>query len=231
MAEVRQEVLDFIGKVKQDKELIDKINGFAEGDELEFAPKVIALANELGYTITEADIGHFIDSADDEELEVDELDVVSGGCGGNEPYGPAITHWLRIKCFVGESLVATPSGDKMIKDIKVGDEVISLDENGNKRTAKVTDVFDPKQMPVVEAVFDNGSKWLTTDTQWFYCGGNDYAKVVDAAGKKAVTKDESSAGLKSCENTGRTETVYDFAVDGLNVYFVNGIPAEGFSFS
>ena len=231
MSEVRQEVLEFVKKVKEDPDLRKKLSELAEGKEDEFAPKVIELAKELGFDITEADIGHYMDAADDEELEIDELDIVNGGCGGNEPYGPAITHWLRTKCFTGDSLIATPSGDKPIKDIKVGDEVFSLDETGAKRIAKVVDMVKPKEMPVVKAVFDNGKEWYTTSSQWFYCGGDDYAPIEDDAGKKAITLEGESTGLSGKEETGRTETVYDFVVEGLNVFFVNGIAAEGYSLS
>ena len=45
-----------------------------------------------------------------------------------------------------------PSGDKPIKDIKVGDEVFSLDETGAKRIAKVVDMVKPKEMPVVNSI-------------------------------------------------------------------------------
>ena len=113
----------------------------------------------------------------------------------------------------------------------MGDEVFSLDETGAKRIAKVVDIVKPKEMPVVKAVFDNGKEWYTTSSQWFYCGGDDYAPIEDDAGKKAITLEGESTGLSGKEETGRTETVYDFVVEGLNVFFVNGIAAEGYSLS
>ena len=55
--------------------------------------------------------------------------------------------------------MATPEGEKAIREIQKGDEVISLDEEGNKRVAKVALCITPKQMPIVEGLnvmFING---------------------------------------------------------------------------
>ena len=91
--------------------------------------------------------------------------------------------------------------------------------------------MDSREMPVIRVLFENGKEWLTTDTQWFYCGGDDYACVKDAGGKKAITAEGECSGVASVEETGRIEMVYDFVVDTPNVFFVNGIAAEGFSLS
>ena len=49
--------------------------------------------------------------------------------------------------------------------------------------------------------------------------------------KTALTLDGGKAGVCSAVETERKELVYDFAVEGLNVMFVNGVAAEGFSLS
>ena len=128
-------------------------------------------------------------------------------------------------------MVATPHGAKAIREIRPGDEVVSLDPDGNQRVAKVTDVIEPREMPIVEVTFTDGHKWNTTKTQWFYCGGDEYAAVMDDQGKTALTLDGGKAGVRSVAETDRKELVYDFVVEGLNVMFVNGIAAEGFSLS
>ena len=228
------EMFEEFGKmVENDPELKAKVEAiYEESDELELAPKLIRLGADYGFRFTETDIGLALDKG--RELEPDEMELVSGGCSDKSTVDgllKIVGQWAKTKCFTADCTVATPEGEVSIKDIKVGDEVLSLDEEGNWRTAKVTAVMAPHEMPVLKVLFGNGREWLTTDTQWFYCGGEDYACVTDPGSKKAVTADGGNTGVAGTEKTGRTETVYDFVVDGLNVFFVNGVAAEGFSLS
>ena len=50
------------------------------------------------------------------------------------------------KCFAGDSQVAVPSGVKYIKDLKVGDKVITLDASGKEIIGVVTEVMQPAEM-------------------------------------------------------------------------------------
>ena len=86
-------------------------------------------------------------------------------------------------------------------------------------------------MPILEVTFADGHKWNTTKTQWFFCGSDEYACVTDDQGKKALTAGGGRTGVANVLETGRSEMVYDFVVEGLNVMFINGIAAEGFSLS
>lgn len=232
MTEGVQMFAEFIRMAEDNDELAGKIREISEGEELDIAPGLIRLGEEYGYHFTETDIGHYMDQ--NRELDPDELAMINGGCGDNSTasgLGKIFGNWFRTKCFAAECMVATPDGEKSIRDIRVGDEVLSLHTDGSRRIAKVTDVMAPREMPLIRVSFGNGKEWLTTDTQWFYCGGGDYACVKAPDGKKAVTADGGSTGMTAAGNTGRTEMVYDFVVDGLNVFFVNGIAAEGFSLS
>lgn len=133
------------------------------------------------------------------------------------------------KCFAAGSKVSTPDGAKNIEEIQVGDEIISLDNEGNKRIGKVIEVEPVNQERIVEVIFSNGTKWETTATQWFYCGGNDYACVMNSADKRAILEVGGAAKVESVTVTERVEKVYDFVVNELNVMFINGIASEGFS--
>ena len=50
------------------------------------------------------------------------------------------------KCFAGDSQVAVPGGVKYIKDLKVGDKVITLDASGKEIIGVVTEVMQPAEM-------------------------------------------------------------------------------------
>ena len=224
---------DFAKMAETDEELKAKLDEIGnESDELDIAPKLIRLGEEYGFHFSETDIGHYLGQR--RELTSGELEMVNGGCSDNSTasgLGKIIGQWAKTKCFTADSLVATPDGPKSIRDIRVGDKVLSLDTEGKGRTATVTDIMESREMPVIRVLFENGKEWLTTDTQWFYCGGDDYACVKDAGGKKAITAEGECSGVASVEETGRIEMVYDFVVDTPNVFFVNGIAAEGFSLS
>ena len=46
-----------------------------------------------------------------------------------------------------------------------------------------------------------------------------------------LLQNDRAVALMMFLETGRSEMVYDFVVEGLNVMFINGIAAEGFSLS
>lgn len=235
----------FLNRARFDTALQNRIRSAMENSGvLETAPRFIAVAKEYGYKITEADLFNFFRKDEPENicsLSDDILENVTGGDGIKDTSDKSWWEYVVETvdavakglghCFTGECLVTTPDGVKAIKDIKTGDEVISLDKNGSKRNAKVTDVIVPREMPVIEVTFTDGNKWNTTKTQWFYCGDDTYACAADDQGRKALTLDGQSAGVIEVVETERKELVYDFVVDGLNVMFVNGIAAEGFSLS
>ena len=82
---------------------------------------------------------------------------------------------------------------------------------------------------IVKVEFSNGKIWFTTATQWFYCGNDDYACVLEDKGKSAITEENAKATVVKVTKTGEIQKVYDFIVEGVNVFFVEGIAAEGYS--
>ena len=132
-------------------------------------------------------------------------------------------------CFIGNSKISTPNGEKFIKDIKIGDEVISLDAENKKVVSKVIEVRPVFENEIVKVEFSNGKIWFTTATQWFYCGNDDYACVLEDKGKSAITEENAKATVVKVTKTGEIKKVYDFIVEGVNVFFVEGIAAEGYS--
>ena len=127
-------------------------------------------------------------------------------------------------CFTADTLVTTPDGYKSIKDIALGDDVLSI-ENGEIVTKQVKKVNAPHWMPIVDLKFDNGTIWHTTASQRYYDGK--HFSYIDYRGKAVVFhgKPSETIELKYAE---RTDLVYDFAVDGTNVFFANDVAAEGY---
>lgn len=130
-----------------------------------------------------------------------------------------------IACFTGKTKITTPDGYKDIQDIKKGDAVLSLDEDGNIVTKYVTYVHAPHKMTIYDVHFKNGTVWHTTDTQRYYDGS--HFSYIDHWGKAYVYHGAPSE-LMAVTTEGKEDLVYDFAVDGLNVFFANDIAAEGY---
>ena len=234
----------FMNKVRVEKTLQNQIgNAFKSAGASEIVPRFIAIAKEHGYTVSDADLLRYFDNNKQEKLNFLSNDMLAGIVGGRVKDTEDKAWWEYVvdtldavakglgHCFSVECLVSTPDGAKAIREIKAGDEVISLNNDGSRRIAKVIDVIEPREYPITEVTFTDGRKWNATKTQWFYCGDDEYACVMDDQGKKALTIDGESVGVENVVETGQSELVYDFVVEGLNVMFVNGIAAEGFSLS
>ena len=127
-------------------------------------------------------------------------------------------------CFTGDTLVTTPDGYKPIKDISVGDDVLSI-EDGKIVTKKVKHVNEPHIMPIVDIYFENGTIWHTTESQRYYDGK--HFSFVDYMGS-AIVFHGSPSKIVILQGGGRKEPVYDFSVSGLNVFFANDVAAEGY---
>lgn len=233
----------FYAKVMEDETLaakFEKILADVE-DEItdEQCQKVVELAKEVGVEISVEDIKNYIDlhEKDSETLTDAELEMVAGGKSAKDvrdDMEPVVNtlKWVKdihVHCFTADSKVATPSGDRVISDIKVGDEVFSVDAQNNKVVSKVTEVRPTVNEEIYKVEFSNGATWFTTSSQWFYCGNDDYACAIDSQGKAALTEGGATATVANVTKTGEVQKVYDFIVGGVNVFFVGGIAAEGYS--
>ncbi|WP_028129095.1 hypothetical protein [Selenomonas sp. AE3005] len=130
-----------------------------------------------------------------------------------------------VACFTAGTKVTTPTGYKNIEDIKAGDEVLSLNEQGDIVTKKVTYVNPPHKQRIVNACFKNGTVWHTTESQRYYDGR--HFSYIDYPGEALVFHGRPSE-IAALELTDKIAYVYDFAVDGVNVFFANDVAAEGF---
>ena len=139
-----------------------------------------------------------------------------------------ILRLLAGHCFVAGSMVATPQGDKPIEQIQAGDEVLGADAEGKIIHCRVTEVLAPAKERIFTVRFHNGSVWHTTDSQWFYTGTEFYS-LLNIRKHTALTVQGKQVAIDEVIRTERVEMVYDFAVDGYNVIFINGVAAEGYS--
>lgn len=204
----------------------------AKALECKTADDLVSLSKANGVTLTKEEAEAYLAELDDIELDEKALDKVAGGscytqtsCDDNE-CNPA-----HPKCFTGDSEVAVPGGVKCIKDLQLGDKVITLDASGKEIVGVVTEVVPPTEEEIVEVTFSNGTLWRTTESQTLYLGHEQNYLVKDAKGKKALLRDGGTATVTDVKYTGKYETVYDVLVgeeEDEDVIFVSGIAAEGY---
>lgn len=130
-----------------------------------------------------------------------------------------------MACFVADTMVQTPDGDKPISHINPGDDVFSLDDDDRICIRKVLAVRPAFCRPIVDVHFSNGAVWHTTESQrvytcpWFEYVGKAETPAVTMAGKSEI---------KKTMETKKYAMVYDLIVDGRNIFFAEGVAAEGY---
>ena len=215
-----------IDMTKVTKEMLEKALKCETADEL------VALAKANGITLTKEEAEAYLAEMDNMELDAEALDQVAGGgylcnnafCESKEGNG-------HSNCFAGDSEVAVPGGVKLIKDLKVGDKVITLDASGKEIIGVVTEVMTPAEEEIVEVTFSNGTLLRTTESQPLYLAHGQHCLVKFAKGKKALLRNGGTVTVLDVKYTGKHETVYDVLVgedEDEDVIFVSGIAAEGY---
>lgn len=128
--------------------------------------------------------------------------------------------FMKGFCFVEGTEIATPEGGKAIEIFKTGDAVISLDA--------VNDVIEMHDMGEQETFI-----LATTDCEVTTTASE---KVLTVDGLKLVETLEIGEPIMTvhgyqsvtrCEPTGKTEHVFELQCTGDNLFYANGIMAEG----
>ena len=216
------------------KELIKKAMQCKNAEEL------MALTESEGISLTQEEAEAYLAEMEDVELDGEMLEQVAGGvcwgqsCDENETNAAHVRNTdnpARIHCFTGDSEVAVPGGIKLIKDLQVGDKVITLDAEGNETVGVVTEVMPPQEEEIFEVIFSDGTVWHTTGSQTLYFGHGKSCTVKEALGKTALKRGGAAVTVTGVKSAGIFETVYDVLVGeeaDEDVIFVAGIAAEGY---
>lgn len=135
--------------------------------------------------------------------------VVQPGSGGFLEGAANLAASYYGACFIAGTKITTPTGDKNIEDIKLGDQVIS--DNGTVET--VTYVQEPIiSLDKYVKVTDGDRTVTTTSTQPFIIDGEDkYPHELTFTVEPVAEK----------------ELVYDLSTTGNNSYFANGFVVRG----
>ena len=161
----------------------------------------------------------------------------SGGTGflGSLFSGAANSAAAAWACFVADTLVTMADGaKKTIKDIKLGDKVLSFNPATLEDTvAEVTAIMEPKESEVVEItcinMFGHKFKVRTTLTQPLLIGDGEFARVSKLKYKDELVVVDGGDHIAKIEEIASVENalVYDIKVSGVNTYYANDFIAKG----
>ncbi len=125
--------------------------------------------------------------------------------------------------FTGDTLVHTINGQTAIKEIKVGDSVLSYAEwNDHESHQSVTDIIsNTKEYHLVLLTLTTGKVIESTDQHPFYILGSGWVEAEDLKiGQQLYRGDQGSVGIAKISREQRTETVYNLSVANTNTYFI-----------
>jgi RHS repeat-associated protein len=133
-------------------------------------------------------------------------------------------------CFEAGTLVATPSGQTRIENIRVGDLVLSRDEVTGETAYKPVVALIPGAerqiwevtVETVDAIGAIRRETIgTTDEHPWRLVGGDWSETAELEpGSEIVTADGRRAVVVSAALTERIERTYNFEVEGFHTYFV-----------
>lgn len=144
--------------------------------------------------------------------------VVGGAIGGR---------LINAQCFVAGTQVLLADGThKPIEDITVGDQVTAYNpDTGATESRRVVRTFEHDNVPTYDVTLtdrDGATSTVTTTQEHpFWVDGRGWTPAEDLrAGDQLSDPDGATVTVASVHATGRTETVYNFEVDGLHNYHV-----------
>lgn len=123
-------------------------------------------------------------------------------------------------CFTGETIIYTPNGFTKIKDIKIGDEVFSYDDDKQRVTIrKVTYLFVEEAEEILEIETESEMISTTRNHPFFVNGQFKDAEQINV-GEYLLTQSERFIKVLSLSYILKTEKVYNFEVEEDHCYFV-----------
>ena len=128
----------------------------------------------------------------------------------------------QSRCFGGETKVSTPSGQVYIKDIKVGDEVLSFDDEGQISVNVVSKVHEHEPGDIYKLSYWGGEV-LITPNHWLLEAGNTFLQADMLHTDHCLVDEEGNfRPVKSFEFYEKDKT-YNLTVEKDHTYIANGI--------
>lgn len=140
-------------------------------------------------------------------------------------------------CITGDTQIKTENGYILVKDLKIGDIILSLNERtGEIENTTVTRVLETQNSVIYTINFDDGtylnitgSHPMLTERGWVCAEstfGNSHNVTIESVVLKLGDKVKTESGWKkvvSITQKYNSETLYNISVDNNHNYFANGV--------
>lgn len=140
--------------------------------------------------------------------------IANGYCYLEAPYCA-----ISGGCFLGDVGIATPDGDVAIRDIGVGDRVISLDVNGEERTS----IIVAKYCAEAWSYYEINHAIRVTETHPFRVGDKWVMAADISVGDGLTLKGGSTVPVESIRFVERGVRVYNISVGETETFYAGGI--------
>ncbi|HSG61552.1 MAG TPA: hypothetical protein VLA24_08960, partial [Pseudomonadales bacterium] len=126
-------------------------------------------------------------------------------------------------CFLGHTYVATPDGRKRIDELKVGDQVLSFDDQGAIHSATVLKVHEHENEKVVRYRLWGGEKLDATPNHWVLNQFNAFVEIGTLGPDDCLVDwNNHLRPIVGKEDFG-IGTVYNLTVEGHHTFIADGI--------
>jgi hypothetical protein len=149
-----------------------------------------------------------------------------GAVTPNGPWGSVDSLGNRIfNCFVAGTPIATPSGEKRIEDIQIGDTVVTFDHDTDSEVLAAvsnTIVSDAEELFRIDV--GDVSLQVTGEHPFWVEGLQDYVPVRDlSVGDVVKLLGGDSGTVRDIQQFQSSQPVYNITVDGQHNYFAAGV--------
>lgn len=125
-------------------------------------------------------------------------------------------------CFTGDTLIATPAGDRPIRRIKAGDTVLAVQDDGTLAPAQVLAAMQPHYSDTYTVIAGDHAVH-TTLSQPLRCADGTDRTVADLT---IGTELARTGTVTAIVHSGKRQ-VYDIKTSGTNHYLANNFIAKG----
>jgi hypothetical protein len=129
----------------------------------------------------------------------------------------------QLNSFPAGTLIHTEKGLKPIEEIKIGEKVLSMDENTETTSYQLVTDLTQSDRPyrLIEIALDSGKSIEATDEHPFYIKGKGWNPASTLkVGQVLELHNGTTVVVEEVDTSVRRETVYNFTVANTHNYFV-----------